>query len=289
MIRIGILDSESSHGASFARLTNLPQPDGGYLFPEARITALYGLDKAQADAMALDYGIEMVAASPDELFGRVDAVMVLFRNGSLHYKYALPFVERGIPVWVDKPFTIDPQEAMHLVQLAQSRGVPLAGGSNCKYAPDVLALHDDLARLAQKGVQLSGGLNFPGIPESPYGGLYFYAGHAAEIMTTVFGEAPLSLKAELYRGTMLATVKYREYAVTINFAQANDYYCTIYSKDEVICRRLDISGIFAEGMGRFIHMLRTGHMPESYHSLLRPVRLLNALEQAIKTGQEILL
>lgn len=44
MFRIGILGLDNSHAPAFAKLCNIPDSSGTYLYNDVRITAIYGKD-----------------------------------------------------------------------------------------------------------------------------------------------------------------------------------------------------------------------------------------------------
>jgi len=90
MYRIAILGTENSHALTFAKLINLPGADGKKPFPDMDVIGVYGDDES-AKAVTREAGVRYIAESPDEFVGRVDAVMVTARKGSLHFPYAKPY------------------------------------------------------------------------------------------------------------------------------------------------------------------------------------------------------
>lgn len=289
MFRIGIIGSDSSHAPAFSGLANLPDENGSFLFPDVRVTHILGDSPRSAAAVAKDCRIPHVVGSPEEMYGQVDAVMILYRHGGLHYHSALPFLEQGIPVWVDKPVTIDPEECRRLIRLAKDKNTILAGGSTCRYCPDVLRLRDDFLRLYRSGAFISGAFNFPGELHSPYGGIYFYGGHGAEILTSIFGTEIRSIKADVHCGNLVALMKYDTFTVTINFSEVPSFYAALYASSQVVWSEIDISGIYRQGFSSFVEALRRNAPIEPPERLLLPVLLLNTLELAIRDGEAIFL
>ena len=285
MFRIGIIGSDSSHATAFSRLANLPDENNQFPFPDVRVTHILGDTPQSAVSVAENCRIPRVAETLEELYGQVDAVMIVYRQGNLHYRAALPFLEQGIPVWIDKPVTIDPEECRLLIRLAQKRKTLLTGGSTCKYCPDVLRLKKEFLLLCRENTFISGAFNFPGELHSPYGGIYFYGGHAAEILTTIFGKEIRSIKADVHCGNLVALVKYDAFTVTINFSQVTDFYATLYASSRVVYSPIDISGVYYQGFSRFVEALRRNAPPEPPEELLLPVRILNTLEQAVRDGE----
>lgn len=285
MFKIGMIGSDNSHASAFSRLANLPDQNGRFLFPDIKVTHILGDTPESAAAVSQSCAIPNVVSSLEELYGQVDAVMIVYRHGGMHYQSALPFLERGIPVWIDKPVTIDPDECRHLIRTAQATHTLLQGGSTCKYCPDVLYLQQEFRRLQQESTVISGAFNFPGEIDSLYGGIYFYGGHAAEILTTIFGSGIRSIKADVHCGNVIALVKYDSFTVTINFSEVSQFYGTLYSPARVVQSPIDISNVYYYGFSKFAEALRSNRPVQPPESLLLPVCILNTLERAIKDGE----
>ena len=285
MLKIGLVGADSYHAQAFARLANLPVSAGGAGLP-ARVTALWGEHSDRARALALEAGIPEIVRDPLDLVGRVDAVMILLRHGSLHFQAAEPFLRAGIPTWVDKPFVLEPEQAAELIRLADEHGALLAGGSLCKYCPDVLWLRERCRTLRNSEDLLLASLNLPASLDCPYDGLAFYSIHSIEMLLTIFGPGICSVKADVTGKTVVALFKYADFSVCVNFSQVEQFYGTLYSSREVIVRPIDASTIYRPGFEKFVQAVRTGVAPEPASSLLRPVQVLSALLTAVETGRE---
>lgn len=74
-----------------------------------------------------------------ELFGHVDAVSIAAPT-ELHHEIALPFLERGVAVLVEKPMARTLSEADALISAAHAAGATLAVGQTERYNPAVAAV-----------------------------------------------------------------------------------------------------------------------------------------------------
>jgi predicted dehydrogenase len=74
-----------------------------------------------------------------DLLGHVDAVSIAAPT-QLHHQIALPFLERGVAVLVEKPMTRTLGEADALVAAARASGATLAVGQTERYNPAVAAV-----------------------------------------------------------------------------------------------------------------------------------------------------
>lgn len=281
MIQIGMIGSDNSHAAAFSRLANLTDEHGEFRFPDIRITHILGDTLSSAQHVAETCSIPHIVTRQDELFSAVDAVMIVYRHGGRHYEAALPFLKRGIPVWIDKPITLDADQCRSLIAAAREHDTVLAGGSTCKYCPGVLLLQQEFRRLQKESTVISGAFNFPGELNSPYGGIFFYGGHAAEILFTIFGTDYRCIKADVHCGNVIALIKYDTFTVTVNFSQVSQFYGTIYSPAQVVQIPIDISSVYEKGFSKFIKALRNNRPVEPLKDLIRPVLFLKDLEQAI--------
>ena len=132
MYRIGILGSENSHASAFSEIFNKPDENGAFKYPDCHVVAVGGHYPESNKEVFEKFGLDFIAEKPEDMLGKVDAVMVTARDGKFHPEFARPFVEAGLPMFIDKPFAVDPAEALALVRLAKSKNVPLVGGSSVK-------------------------------------------------------------------------------------------------------------------------------------------------------------
>ena len=284
MYKIGIIGSENSHAMAFARIFNGLEADVSY--PDIKVVGIGGHYPEESEKVFRECGLDFVADKPEDMLGRVDAVMVTSRNGLFHPGFARPFIEAGLPAFIDKPFANDAEEARALAQLAKDKGVPLAGGSSVKYAWDVQLLKH-ARETAQAGAVFGGEAAAPLNMHNEYGGFYFYASHLAEMSLTIFGYDPLSVSAFLQGDNVAAVVRYDRYLVANRFHNGNyNYSATLYGEKRTLFREVDISLIYRHECENFAHMLRTGQTDQSYEELILPVYYLNAVERAWTTGVE---
>jgi len=119
--------------------------------------------------------IPMVLNSMEEVIGRVDGVMISDDVTMAHQRRARPFLEAGIPTFIDKSLSPDPSEAAEIIALAQSRGTPLMSCSALRYAKELMEAQDRIAGL---------GRIFCGTGPKE---LVFYGIHPLELVHTVMG------------------------------------------------------------------------------------------------------
>lgn len=110
------------------------------ILADTRNVSLVGVvdsDGARAREVAAQYGTTAYAQA-SQVLGLVDAVSIAVPTAA-HVDVALPFVERGIPVLVEKPLAASLAEADRLLVAASARGVPVAVGHTERFNPAVAA------------------------------------------------------------------------------------------------------------------------------------------------------
>ena len=101
----------------------------------AQLVAVVDTDPERASAAAAATAAHALA-DYRQLFGRVDAVTVAAPT-ELHHEIALPFLERGIAVLVEKPITRTLDEADALIAAAAGSGAILATGQTERFNPAI--------------------------------------------------------------------------------------------------------------------------------------------------------
>jgi predicted dehydrogenase len=103
--------------------------------PGAALAGVVDVDESRAREVADRCGTE-VLPGVEALPGRVDAVTIAVPTES-HAAVAVPLLERGVPVLVEKPMAGSMEEATRLLDLARRRGVILAVGHTERFNPAV--------------------------------------------------------------------------------------------------------------------------------------------------------
>ena len=131
MIRLGIVDFDTSHVVEFTKRLNhkniakdqwvdgaevtLGCPGASQLAPQR----IPGYKKEMANL-----GIELVK-NPADLIGKVDGVLVESLEGGADLARAKPLLEAGLPCFVDKPFACSVKDARAMVELSKKHKAPL--------------------------------------------------------------------------------------------------------------------------------------------------------------------
>lgn len=122
------------------------QPLESVRIPGARVTHIWTDDPADAPKVAAASLIQTIVARPEDVIGRVDAVVIATDDGTDHVRRARPFVEAGLPVFVDKPMATTLEELRQFVEWHRA-GRILLSTSGMRYAPEMRADFSSLGDL----------------------------------------------------------------------------------------------------------------------------------------------
>ncbi len=106
--------------------------------PEAELVAVVDRDASRAAELADQYGCRAVG-SVEDILDEVEAVSVVVPTIH-HVETSRPFIERGIPVLIEKPIAADVSQAAELVDLARTHDCPVAVGHIERFNPVVQAM-----------------------------------------------------------------------------------------------------------------------------------------------------
>jgi predicted dehydrogenase len=193
-LRIGIVDFDSSHCVEFTKRINHAAisedqyVNGGRVVWGCPGASMLGPERvAGFTAQMQELGVRLVD-DPLEMLGKVDAVMIESLDGSVHFQRARPFLEAGLPCFVDKPFASSLEQAKAMVELAGSRGAPIFSTSSLRYAPELVEfVHHSQAVESATGRILGAATYGPAPTRSRNPGLFHYGIHATEMLFALMG------------------------------------------------------------------------------------------------------
>lgn len=284
-IRIGIIGSQSMHAWAFAQVCNEPCQNGNYRFPNGRVTAIYGVDDTPEHLQAaMEKGkIPQAVTSLEELFEKCNAFMVLQRKGEEHLAFAEKIIEKGYPVFIDKPVCCSRED---LQKLAQRHDAVICGGSGFKYNRQILALKEQLASGALGKVQTAT-ISYSADIDSPYSGIFFYLPHAVEVMLQLFGRDWRSVRTQVdTHDHFRVFVDYPQYRICLNMNNSKNCLVEIHGEQEV-SQQIDAGDIFEENMRHFITAIEKNQITRDTAALTEHVRVILAVKQAIETNTEV--
>ena len=187
MLKIGIVGSDNSHAIAYSKLVNVEKIVGN----KCRVVGIWGQEEARTKEVAEEGQIGTIVVKPEDLLEMVDAAIVVDRHGDLHAEHALPFLAKGLPVYVDKPFAISLSDCQKMLDAAEASGSLLSSFSPLRVAPSTTAIAEAAKSIGEiKVAQFAGPCDF----ESQYAGPFFYATHVAEIAITLLKSEVESLQ-----------------------------------------------------------------------------------------------
>lgn len=285
--KVVILGCENSHAGTFLRfMSETPEQ-----YEDIEVVGVYSEEIAAAEELNKTYGVP-VMKTLDEMVGKVDGVIITARHGKNHYPYAKPYLASGVPTFIDKPITIEEDEAIAFMKEARANGVKITGGSCCKHDAFVQELKKDHAEDV-------GGKTVGGFVRAPlelsaveYGGYHFYCQHLVEMVLEIYGRYPVAVKA--YRSTPKAITvvfRYEAFEIIGLFVDEEFYYYLGRSaeketkgKNVVLSSR--VNPCFRIEFDEFCDILRGGKQHISYEDFIAPVFVQNAIARSLETGNE---
>lgn len=113
---------------------------------DANVTHVWAQEKTIASHIAKAALIDNVVDRFTDMIGQVDGVLLARDDAETHYEFALPFLEAGIPIYVDKPTALSVHDAKQLIDKQQYPG-QLFSCSALRYAKEFKLSAHELAQI----------------------------------------------------------------------------------------------------------------------------------------------
>ncbi|HZO91928.1 MAG TPA: Gfo/Idh/MocA family oxidoreductase [Chthonomonadaceae bacterium] len=113
------------------------QPKAAFGIPGARVTHIWTDDPEEAPRVARAACIPHILRQAEEAIGQVDAVIVATDRGEEHVARCRPFVEAGLPVYVDKPL-VDNEADLQTFCRWVEQGAHILSSSCMRYCKEFL-------------------------------------------------------------------------------------------------------------------------------------------------------
>jgi len=262
------------------------EPAETLTIPGAQVTHIHcqGDGGFTAEHVAQCSRIPHVVEKATDVIGQVDAVIIATDIGGEHVARARPFIEAGLPVFIDKPLTDNEADLQTFVQWV-AEGKALMSSSSMRYAKEFLPYRISTREL--------GDLRFASIttPKS----WETYGIHALESIYPIFGPGFLTVRNTGTSQRNIVHLTHRRGADAVVVASSDMYggfglLQLIGTIGKVQLTSGDTYFAFKSQLEAFIAYLRTGVHPYPFTETVELMKLvIGGIRSREQGGREIAL
>ncbi len=228
------------------------QPDSAFGFNNTRVTHAWTQDPGVTAKLCAACRIDHAVGRPEAMLDAVDAVIVGRDDWEQHAALAMPFLERGIPVFVDKPLTLDADELACFRPYLENG--TLMSTSGLRYAAELDELRNKLLDLGTPRLVSATVLN----------GIEKYGIHMLDAVAGLGFPKPASLTRMNTRFEAFSLVLADGTTMTLNCLGnvGKTFHISVFSdKGHAHVDLHDNFSAFARTLGHFVKMIETRHPP----------------------------
>ena len=257
--KIGIIGAENSHTAGFGKLFNIEKA-----FPGLEVKYVWGETRAFAEKAMQEGRIPNVVDEPNDMLGKIDGLIIDHRHGKFHLEPAIPFIEAGVPTFIDKPFCYRAKEGKAFLKRAKALGTPVTSFSSIAHSYETFDIIDQLKSMGDINQVVRYG---PIDLQSKYGGIFFYGPHTVQPLLYMFGHTVTKVRVHsnvensgaslIFENGMMASLIF----TTKNYAW-HTYVETEKGIEELKSQRDD--NLTGKNYVDMVNMFKTGIEPRSH-------------------------
>jgi predicted dehydrogenase len=283
MLRLGLVGVNTSHADAFSRIFNGDDKQGPQI-ETARITTLWGNDLARNEELQQRHRIETLVTNPNDMIGNIDGVLIIddTGGGATHVDLARPFIEAGVPTFIDKPMTVNYEDAVELFDLAAKHGTLLTSSSALRFPVEL----DDAAkaRIAEIG-------KISSLVSVGPGEWFYYGVHAVELLGTVAGTGATSVQRLAFEHKDVAIIEYADGPIAVVETLRDAVYTfhlTVYGeKGWTSIEAKDMKGFYRQQMESIVDMIESKTVPVTAAQTLEVHAILHAGTKSGETGKKV--
>jgi len=257
------------------------QPLDSVRIPGARVTHIWTDDPTDAPKVAKASRIEHVVARPEDVIGHVDAVIIATDDGEDHVRRARPFIEAGLPVFVDKPMATNVADLNQFLRWHLD-GKTILSTSGMRYMPET-------RQIAERREQLGDLRWLTSLTSKTW---ERYGIHALEAVYPVLGPGFLSAQTNHHSGANVVHLEHRS-GVPVTLAAISDAYGSFGAvhaygtKGDLALKLADTYTAFRAQLVAFIELLRTGKPPLPFSQTVELMAIIIAGSRSREAGGRV--
>jgi predicted dehydrogenase len=250
----------------------------------ARITHVYCDNRSDAEDVSRCSLVPNVADKPEDMIGKVDAVICATDIGKEHIERCRPFMEAGIPMFIDKPMTDNEGDLKTFVKW-HDEGKHFISSSSARYVKSMEPYyknHYELGKLMYICKPMCKKWETYGI-------------HALEEVFPLLGEGFVSIQnTGTYERNMIHITHSSlcDIHIPLSAEMYGAFGCTVLigSAGNKIINDSDSYYSFKKQMDNFVHYLRTGTEPQPFTETIELIKMvIGGTRSREEGGRKVLL
>ncbi|MFH0991668.1 MAG: Gfo/Idh/MocA family oxidoreductase [bacterium] len=277
MIRIGLVDLDTSHPQAFTRILSG--------LPDVRVNALWDGRDVWPEGYDLQFArennIPVVCKRLEEMIDHVDAVMIHGTNWDKHLDKAYPFLEANRPVLIDKPMVGKVRDIYGLLEIYAQTKTPIFGGSALRYVDEVAAFR---AQASQFGHIMTAVATGPG-------DFFSYGIHTTEMAQGVIGTGANYVEYVAENKSCFVAVTYHNgFVLMLQLQQSfHEWSLSLYTVTGIHTLKLDPVSPYDTFLLHFVEMIKGNTIPFALEAPLEAVKIHIAAKLSRQHGGKIYL
>jgi virulence factor len=285
MIRLGLLDFDSSHCVEFTKRLNQRMIGEDQWVHGARVVVACPGESLAAPERVAGFTDEMkqmdvpLVNKSTEMIGKVDGMLILSLDGSVHWERTRPFLDAGLPCFVDKPFACSVADARKIFDVADKKRVAVFSASALRYATELVEFLRSPAHATLTGAITYG----PALHNPRNPGLFHYGIHALEVLYTLMGPGCLRVSCVQETTATVATGIWRDGRIgTIRASHVwpGPYGAIVHGEHECRSFSIDTQTVYCELLKKVVAMFQTGKPPLDPEETLELIGFIEAANQS---------
>lgn len=246
--------------------------------PGARVTHIWTDDPADAPKVAAASVIPNIVSTAEDVLGQVDAAIIATDDGDDHIRRVKPFIEAGLPVFVDKPMATNVADLRQFIRWHEA-GATILSTSGMRYSPEM--------QLSAAQRETLGDLRW--ITSFTCKTWERYGIHALEAVEPMIGPGFLTVQAHSDAGGDVMHLTHRS-GVRMTIGAIHDAYGSfgaahVYgTKGQLPLKSADTYSAFRAQLVAFIDLLRTGKRPLPFEETVELMAVIIAGRRSREQG-----
>lgn len=279
----GVFDGEAITKMGYPAVADYLEANRPTLgLPGAAVTHVWSQSREVSEMIAATGGIAHIAESPADMIAQVDAVLLTRDDPENHVEMARPFINAGLPLFIDKPLCTTKKELDYFASEI-AKGKFIMSCSSMRYAGECMAVKSGIKALGK--VEL-----VTGVGKKDW---WKYGIHMLEGIVSVLNDPrPLSVRNIGSRDKNIVQIRY-ENEVQVMLHLFMDLVPTMqisfFGQEQ--WRTIEIKNsyaMFRDNIIEFIRSVREGKPRLDFRKTEQIIRVMMAADESLKAGGELI-